>query len=79
MRRAKTFRTKIEARDWAAREEYLLSEGAVVSTHTVRAAFERYAREVSPTKRGERWDAIRLENFGRDKIADKRFANALLK
>jgi integrase len=31
--------------------------------------FDRYAREVSPTKRGHRWEVIRLEKLGRDKIS----------
>ncbi|RXJ70679.1 integrase [Veronia nyctiphanis] len=32
-------------------------------------AFERYAMEVSPTKRGERWEIIRLNKLGRTDLA----------
>lgn len=36
---------------------------------------ERYAREVSPKKRGHRWEAIRLEKLGQDPIARVRLAD----
>ncbi|WP_428484600.1 site-specific integrase [Rhodopila sp.] len=64
---SKTFDTEAEARVWADREEVRVAAGATAaviratpSSLTVAALFERYAREVSPTKRGERWEVIRL-------------------
>ncbi|WP_254436890.1 tyrosine-type recombinase/integrase [Ruegeria arenilitoris] len=36
---------------------------------TIGDLFDRYAREVSPKKRGARWETIRLEKLGRDRIA----------
>lgn len=51
-RLSKTFATKAEAQQWA-------SEGAT-GTHTLDHALSRYAAEVSPTKRGERWERVRI-------------------
>lgn len=74
VRRARSFRTKREAQDWASREEYLITEGdaATAAAQKLRDVFGRYAREVSATKRGERWEVIRLERLSKDKIADIR-------
>ena len=63
-----TFDTHDEARAWAAREEakalagLKAARGQGVFT-TVADLFRRYADEVSPKKRGERWEVIRLERF----------------
>lgn len=71
VRKAKTFKTKREAQDWATRQEFLIAEGEVGgSAQPLRDLFDRYAREVSPKKRGARWEIIRLERFKKDKIAD---------
>ena len=43
-------------------------------THTVRDIFQRYAREVSPTKRGHRWERVRLDFLCRDPLADIKLA-----
>lgn len=70
VRRAKTFPTKIEAKDWAARQEYLIVNGeGEFGAGTFGDAMDRYAREVSPKKGGARWEIIRLEKLGRDKVA----------
>ena len=70
-RRSKVFLTKREAQDWAARQEYLiLNADEVASSETFGAIMDRYAREVSNTKRGARWEVIRLAKLGRDLIAD---------
>lgn len=59
-----------EAKDWAARAEYeILNHDKVAAKLTLGEVFERYAREVSPSKRGHRWEAIGLEKIGRDAIA----------
>jgi integrase len=64
VRKAKTFDTKTEAKNWAARQEYLiLNEEVVQGKITFGEVLERYAREVSPAKRGARWEQIRIEAF----------------
>lgn len=71
IRRAKSFRSKQEARDWANRQEFLISEGdGSAASGTLRDIFQRYAREVSPKKRGARWEQIRLERLCGDSLAD---------
>jgi len=75
VRRSKTFPTKAAARDWAARQEYLILQGdETAGKGTLGDALERYARERSPNKRGERWEIVRLAKLGRDKIAAIRMA-----
>lgn len=62
VRDSATFRLKREAEIWAhKREEELRNPAAVVSS--LRQALERYAQEVSPTKRGERWEIVRIAAF----------------
>lgn len=69
VRVSQTFASKAAAKDWAARQEYLILEGAVSRPGTVRELFDRYAREVSPSKRGARWEMIRLELLMKDALA----------
>jgi len=70
VRKARTFATRTEAKDWAAREEYLILHGqGQYGPGTLGDLFMRYAREVSPKKRGARWEQIRLERFCRDRLA----------
>lgn len=69
IRRSRKFATKQEAKDWAAREEYLIREGQ--GDHgpgTLADLFRRYAREVSPGKRGAKWEILRLEKIAKDKL-----------
>lgn len=66
VRKSKTFDTKAEARDWAARQEYLIASGELEqspSKQTVSDIFDRYGRDVSPTKKGVRWEVLRFELF----------------
>lgn len=75
IRRSSSFSTKREAQDWAAREEYLaLNSEQPKSTATLKDAFDRYAHEESPKRRGVRWETIRLQKLSRDEIAQKRLA-----
>lgn len=76
-RASKVFPTRTAARDWAARQEYLIKEAsdALVDYGTFGELLQRYAREVSPTKRGERWEIIRLRKIGRDPIAAIRLSD----
>jgi integrase len=61
-----TFDTKAQATAWAARkatELRAMRSGRAGSVKTLRDALRRYAEEVSPSKRGERWEIIRLQSF----------------
>lgn len=69
-RRSKVFATKLEAKDWAARQEYeILHSDKIAAKMTLGELWERYAQEVSPGKRGHRWEVIRLEKLRRDPLA----------
>lgn len=63
----RTFDTQAQAEAWAEAEEARILAGASAahvtqtpSSITVAALFDRYARQVSPSKDGARWEAIRL-------------------
>ena len=65
-----TFDTRAQAEEWALASEAAIVAGrkvpnALPSALTVTALFERYAREVSPTKAGERWEVVRLRALPR--------------
>lgn len=65
-RQSKTFPTRREANIWAVDRERELRESISSDSllkHTLRTALRRYADEVSPTKRGERWEQVRLSAF----------------
>ena len=69
---SRTFTTKAEAVEWATLKEAQIMEGKVQTTVTkkkVGDAFARYAEEVSPTKRGGRWEILRLAVLQKDPIA----------
>ncbi|MEL7299335.1 MAG: site-specific integrase [Pseudomonadota bacterium] len=69
VRTSKTFPTKRQAQDWAAREEQLILSGeGKYDGGTVSDLLGRYARTVSPKKRGERWEVLRLNNMARDEL-----------
>lgn len=70
-----TFDTKPEAEAWAITTESKIIEGiapevivnepAMVEAATAADAFKRYGAEVSPNKRGGRWEQIRLKMLAR--------------
>ncbi|WP_148716839.1 tyrosine-type recombinase/integrase [Chitinolyticbacter meiyuanensis] len=64
-----TFDTKAEAVAWATQREaeILAGENGIVTDRTLADAFERYGNEVSPGKRGARWELTRLRAFQRRK------------
>jgi integrase len=71
VRKSRVFERKQDAKDWAAREEYLIRKGeGEYGPGTLGDLLDRYARTVSPAKRGARWEQIRLELLKRDKLAD---------
>ncbi|RAP42835.1 integrase [Rhodovulum viride] len=74
-RRSRVFATKREAQDWAARQEHLIMNASVIAADQVFGALlDRYAQEVSPTKRGERWEVVRLKRLRRDDLAKVRLS-----
>jgi integrase len=76
VRKTRVFPTKAAARDWAAHEEYLILNAAVIRSEIPLAdVLQRYAREVSPGKRGERWEVIRLDKLCRDDLAKVRLCD----
>jgi integrase len=58
-RRSASFPTKAEAAGWAMRQEAELS-GKDRPVHAMSEALRKYADEVSPEHRGERWERLRL-------------------
>lgn len=69
VRRSEIFRTKREAEAWAAETETELRSTAKLlpgERTTLRQVLERYRDEVTPTKRGRRWEEIRIDKFLRD-------------
>jgi integrase len=73
VRRSASFATKAAAQQWASQieGELLASKRGGYPRKTVSQALERYAEEVSPSKRGERWERLRLAAFGRERWAAK--------
>jgi len=66
VRDSRVFSTRREALQWAASREGQIRRAATAplgEQYTLRQALRRYADEVSPTKRGERWEQIRLAAF----------------
>lgn len=77
VRRGASFDTKAEAQAWAVRTEaeILAGKRGEIPDKTFGQLLQRYADEVSPTKRGERWERMRLALIGRDVIADVRLVD----
>jgi integrase len=72
-RKSKIFATKGQAKAWATRLEAEAAphEFGTIPRKQVRDLLERYAREVSPRKKGMRWEQIRLDRICRaDPLAD---------
>jgi len=66
-RPSKTFRTQAEARAWL--REYQAGELADPSEATLAQVLRRYAAEVSPGHKGERWEVVRLNKLARHPMA----------
>lgn len=70
-RESASFATKRQAVAWAQlREQELV--GARLPEHTVKEALQRYASEVAPKHRGQRWEVTRLRAMEADKLASVR-------
>lgn len=65
VRKSKRFNTKAEASLWAAAMEVELSNAKAgkIPDKTFADLLDRYEREVSVTKRGHRWEALRLRRI----------------
>lgn len=65
------FDTKAEAKAWAAKRETELRTGKKTTekARTVGDILNRYAKEVTPTKRGARWERLRLNMVHRYPLA----------
>lgn len=61
-RASKKFDTKREAQAWAIEQE-AQAKSIKHGWHTFEEAAERYAREVTPTKKGAKWERSRLESM----------------
>lgn len=80
-RDSKSFDTKSEAQAWASKRETELrsiSGGQGSKTHTVRDALNTYAEKISPTKRGERWEVIRLSLIADKEVQGRKFGDIKL-
>lgn len=66
-RDSQTFKTRREATQWGARRDAELRAGAggLGAQKTLQDALTRYADEVSPQRRGWRWEHLRLAAFAR--------------
>ncbi len=71
VRESASRRTKREAEAWAAQRETEIRDASATPAGdrtTLADVLSRYAREVSPSKRGRRWEVLRLDLFGRDPV-----------
>jgi len=70
VRDSATFPTKAQAVEWATlRESEIMTHqglGPHHNDHTLRDAIERYVTTVSPTKKGARWEQVRLAAFAQE-------------
>lgn len=71
VRTSGTFDTKAAALAWEASVRTAKAGGGA-TVQTCRDAFDRYAREVSPGKKGQKWETLRLAAFGRSALGDVR-------
>lgn len=71
IRKTGTFDTKAEAVAWATQveAEILAGRRGAVPDKTLGQLLERYAEEVSATKRGEKWERTRIGLLSRDDLA----------
>ncbi|MDO8466041.1 MAG: hypothetical protein Q7S46_12460, partial [Gallionella sp.] len=68
---SETFQNKTAAQAWASQAEADIVSGKAgnIPNKTFADLLTKYAEEVSPTKRGERWERLRIGLTCRDKIS----------
>ena len=70
IRKTATFDSKLEALKWIENEEKRIVSGkSIIAGKTFGDLLDKYAEEVSSTKRGKRREEIRIELVKRHKIA----------
>lgn len=69
-RESATFDTKRQAVAWATQRESELT-GVRLPEHTLQDALRRFAEEVSPSHKGEKWERTRLLTMERDELAGR--------
>jgi integrase len=68
---SKIFDTQAQAKDWAHEIERMVKgHGGQLVSSTLGQAMQKYADEISPTKKGARWELVRLKKLQRDRLAD---------
>jgi integrase len=72
VRKSRTFKIKNDATLWAIEQEKILdsSDGSYVAGYSLSDCFDRYAKEESPKKRGERWERMRLQKLARSSLGN---------
>ena len=74
--KSKRFSTKAEAQAWALELEARLGRNpGMLLGHTLREAMQKYSDEVSPSRKGARWEQVRLAKLERDALADMAVAD----
>ena len=68
--KAKTFDTKLKAQAWAVEVEQTMTPDTLVLGKSLKDAFLRYQKEVSPTKKSWKNEHNRLNKFSRNKMAN---------
>lgn len=68
VRESDSFGTRAEAAAWALERE-ATHVGGVVKGMALKSVLQRYGREISPKKKGCRWERVRLKKFERYAIA----------
>lgn len=76
VRKSRTFVLKSAAIAWANQVEADIASGQGIIRHslTVGDLLDRYAKEVSPSKKGARWEVVRLKAIGATRIAQVRLS-----
>lgn len=77
IRQSATFPTKAQAQAWAAQVESEIAAGkrGEIPNKTFGDLLRRYSEEVSPGKRGCRWEQIRIKKLLADKLAGIKLAD----
>lgn len=73
IRESATFRTRQEGAQWALQREAELT-GARLPDKTLGDALRRYKRDVAPSHKGYRWEAVRLDSLAEEPLAKRPLA-----